>query len=86
MTDQIDVIIPVYHPDQKLEALIHRLNGQTRKPDHIWFLQTMSEPDEDKRVRAVLEKADHASVIPVAKEEFDHGGTRRQGAMRSQAD
>lgn len=86
MRDRIDVIIPVYHPDKKLEKLIHRLNTQTRKPEHVWFLQTMTDSDEDARVRTILDKADRASVIPVVKDEFDHGGTRHQGALHSEAD
>lgn len=81
-----DVIIPVYHPDEKLERLIERLNHQTRKPDHVLFLQTLTQSEEDERVAALLAKADHAVIVPVEKDAFDHGGTRNQGASMSQAD
>ncbi len=32
MAEQIDVVIPVFRPDEKLERLIRQLNSQTRKP------------------------------------------------------
>lgn len=82
----IDVIIPVYRPDEKLERLIERLNAQTVKPGHVFFMQTMVEPGEDERVRRILERADHAVITPVDKNDFDHGGTRNQGASLSEAE
>lgn len=83
----IDVIVPVYHPDEKLEQLIERLNQQTKKPEHVLFLQTLTgEPGDDERVKKILGKAENATVIPVKKEEFDHGGTRNLGASHSGAD
>lgn len=81
----IDVIIPVYRPDEKLERLIEQLNRQTQKPDHVIFMQTMTGTAEDQRVRVILERADHAVVVPVDQNEFDHGGTRNQGASLSDA-
>lgn len=52
----VDVIIPVYRPDEKLEKLIERLNQQTVEPAHIFFMQTMTEDEaEDTRVRKILE-------------------------------
>lgn len=86
MPDKIDVIIPVYRPDEKLGRLIERLNHQTKKPEHIWFLQTLTATEEDERVRTLLERAEHAEIICVDKSEFDHGGTRNRGASLSQAD
>lgn len=86
MDSKIDIIIPVYHPDEKLERLIAQLNRQTKKPEHIWFLQTLDEPKEDARVRSVLERAGQAEVIPVSRQEFDHGGTRNLGASHSKAE
>lgn len=82
----IDVIIPVYRPDEKLERLIERLNAQTVKPGHVFFMQTMVEPGEDERVRRILEQADHVVITPVDKNDFDHGGTRNRGASLSEAE
>lgn len=86
MADRIDVVIPVYRPDQKLEQLIERLNVQTAKPDHVWFLQTMTGTAEDEAVRKIMERADGAQIVPVEKGSYDHGGTRNRGAMLSKAD
>lgn len=82
----IDVIVPVYRPDEKLEQLIEKLNQQTIKPEHIFFMQTMVGGEEDGRVKNILEKAENAVIVPVDKDEFDHGGTRNQGASMSAAD
>lgn len=82
----VDVIIPVYRPDEKLEKLIEKLNIQTVRPAHIFFMQTLTGTDEDDRVRAVLETADGCVITPVKKEDFDHGGTRNRAAARSEAE
>lgn len=82
----IDVIIPVYRPDEKLERLIEKLGIQTMKPAHVLFLQTMTGDSEDERVGELLKRAENARIIPVDKNEFDHGGTRNQGASLSEAE
>lgn len=76
----IDVIIPVYRPDEKLQQLIEKLNTQTRKPEHVFFMQTLVGDEEDERVRKILEKADRGKTVTLPKSEFDHGGTRNLGA------
>lgn len=81
----IDVIIPVYRPDEKLEKLIEQLNRQTQQPDHVIFMQTMTGSAEDQRVKSILERANRAVIVPVDKNEFDHGGTRNKGASLSEA-
>ena len=82
----VDLIIPVYRPDGKLERLIERINSQTVPPAHVFFMQTLTGTEEDERVRMILERADHAVVTTLAKSEFDHGGTRNQGAAMSRAE
>ena len=83
----VDVIIPVYRPDEKLEKLIERLNQQTVEPAHIFFMQTMTEDEaEDTRVRKILVKSKHGTIVPIGKLEFDHGGTRNKGAQMSEAE
>lgn len=83
----VDVIIPVYRPDEKLEKLIEKLNQQTVEPAHIFFMQTMTEDEaEDTRVRKILERSKHGTIVPIGKLEFDHGGTRNKGARMSEAE
>lgn len=82
----IDVIIPVYRPDEKLERLIEKLGVQTMKPAHVLFLQTMTGDSEDERVGEILKRAENVRIVPVDKNEFDHGGTRNQGASLSEAE
>jgi rhamnosyltransferase len=42
----VDVIIPVYHPDDKFARLIKLLNHQTVRPSRIIILHTIERPDE----------------------------------------
>ena len=83
----VDVIIPVYRPEEdKLTRLIDKLNAQTMKPEHVFFMQTKVNRVEDEKIRMMLEKADHAVITPVEKKDFDHGGTRNFGASLSKAE
>lgn len=82
----VDVIIPVYRPDEKLKSLIEKLNEQTVKPAHVFFMQTLTGTKEDDEVKQWLEQAHNAVIIPVEKKDFDHGGTRNRGAAMSQAE
>ncbi len=87
MRIMVDVIIPVYRPEpDKLMGLIDNLNVQTVKPAHVFFMQTLVGEPEDGKVRKMLEKADNAVITPVEKKDFDHGGTRNQGAGLSTAE
>ena len=80
----VDVIVPVYRPDDKLNRLIHRLNHQTVKPSHVFFMQTITgDEKEDQRVHELLKQADGAVITKVDALSFDHGGTRNQGASMS---
>ncbi len=81
----VDVIIPVYKPDEKLEFLAEKLNHQTTEPHQVIFLQTLVDAQEDERVGKILERVENSRLIPVKKEEFDHGGTRNLGASLSKA-
>lgn len=79
----IDVIIPVYRPDDKLERLVEKLAVQTVQPTHVFFMQTLVDEKEDKRVRNILERLPSGQIVPIEKKDFDHGGTRNLGASLS---
>lgn len=78
----VDVIIPVYKPDEKLQLLMKRLGEQSYPIRRIIIMNTERSywKDEDYGWVPNLE------VHHVTKEEFDHGGTRNRGAGYSEAD
>lgn len=96
--EKVDVIIPVYHPDQKFYRLLDMLSGQTVMPETVYLMNTET-GDEDncevlqgnirsffaKKKAFSREKLLHIEIVPVKKAEFDHGGTRHKAAMLSQS-
>lgn len=84
----VDVIIPVYHPDEKLQQLIIMLYRQTKKPDHVLLLHTIDNSGDPKRNELILPEITDSNikVYPIDKKDFDHGGTRKFGAAQSEAD
>lgn len=80
----IDVVIPVYKPDEKLDKLIERLQKQTKKPDHIILMSTR-DGKEQERVEK-FGNIPNLSIHHIEKADFDHGGTRNLGASLSVAE
>ncbi|MEY8354056.1 glycosyltransferase [Lachnospiraceae bacterium 54-53] len=78
----VDVIIPVYRPDETLKRLFKRLGEQSFPIRRIIVMNTERSywKDEDYAWVPNLE------VHHVTKEEFDHGGTRNKGAGYSETD
>ena len=74
MTEKIEVIIPVYKPDREFEKLIFRLKKQTRLPDRIHVINTVSD-----RFPAKFCEEQGIHVTHIEKADFDHGGTRDMG-------
>lgn len=82
--DTLDVFIPVYRPDDKLNQLLVKLAQQTVKPRCVYILHTVEFPGQDL---TLPEHSDNnIKVIPIEKKDFDHGGTRKYGASLSDAD
>ncbi len=80
----IDVIIPIYHADDKLQRLLIMLYRQTVKPNHVYLLQTV-EYEGQVQTLPTIEGSD-ITIHPVSRADFDHGGTRKYGASLSNAD
>jgi rhamnosyltransferase len=80
----IDVIIPVYHADEKLERLLSMLYRQTVKPNHVFLLHTIEYEGQGLTLPTI--KGSNITVHPINKVDFDHGGTRKYGASLSNAD
>lgn len=81
----VDIIIPVYKPDEKLKKSLIALKKQTKKPEHIFLINTEEQffPEEVKKLLSTMQ---NVSVTHIKKSEFDHGGTRNMGAKMSRAD
>jgi len=79
---EVDVLIPVYRPDGKLTELLKRLKMQNYPIHRVILMNT-----EEKHFPAELTGIwDRVEVYHLAKEEFDHGGTRYRGVRMSTAD
>ena len=83
---EIDVVIPLYKPGRELFELLDRLERQTVPIHQIILMNT-----EEKYFEELTCGMDFAHRYPKArvyhltKQEFDHGGTRRQGVAKSHA-
>lgn len=81
----LDLIIPVYKPDKKFHTLMERMLKQKKIPDHIFLMHTAVEPYTEE-LRQRYGKLPNIVITELTPEEFDHGGTRNQGALLSSAD
>ena len=80
----VDVIIPTYHSDEKLDHLLAMLYRQSVKPNRVLLLHTIEAEGQEQKVPEI--EGANITVIPIDKKDFDHGGTRRYGAGLSSAD
>ncbi|MBE5966075.1 MAG: glycosyltransferase family 2 protein [Lachnospiraceae bacterium] len=80
----VDVFIPTYHSDEKLERLLTMLYRQTIKPNRVIILHTVEQEGQEQPLPTIPDS--NISVIPIPKSSFDHGGTRKYGATLSDAD
>ena len=78
----VDVIIPVYKPDETLRRLLEGLGKQSYPIGKIIVINTEQSYWNDEAYNLI----ENLEVHHVTKEEFDHGGTRNQGASYSNAD
>lgn len=78
----IDVIIPVYKPDEKFTELLKRLQKQETEYNRLILINTEKAYWRD----SCLEHVRNAEVYHITKEEFDHAATRRMGAEISDAE
>ena len=79
---EVDVLIPVYRTDGKLTELLKRLKMQNY-PIHRVILMNTEEKHFPTELTGIW---DRVEVYHLAKEEFDHGGTRDRGVRMSTAD
>lgn len=91
MEASVDIIIPTYKPNAAFEKLIYRLQKQTVKPQKLIVVNTeekyweQAEFDKSPFVFGTLAGI-KLELYHIGEMEFDHGGTRRWAAGKSQAD
>lgn len=78
---RISLIIPALNAGKELGALLAAIRAQTVPPDEIIVVDSASDDD----TRSVAEAAG-AMLIPIARGDFDHGGTRHMALERSSGD
>jgi len=61
---EVDVIIPVYKPDQKFKHLLERLIKQSVKPNIIYLLQTI---EDDPAEQSEELKESEKDIITLAQ-------------------
>lgn len=79
---RVDILIPTYKPGKTFGKLLDRLYGQTYPIHSLIIMNTEKQfwnPDWEKERK-------NLQVHHIAKSEFDHGGTRRQGAEYAAGD
>lgn len=83
-TMSVDVIIPTYHSDDKLNQLLGMLYRQTVKPNRVIILHTQEFEGQEQTLPEI--EGSNITVVPIDKNSFDHGGTRKYGVTLSDAD
>ncbi|MCR5486478.1 MAG: glycosyltransferase family 2 protein [Lachnospiraceae bacterium] len=86
-SDSVDVIIPVYKPDERFLKVLRMLSVQDVRPQKIILMNTeeafwnsFAANAGDLPAKELLE------IHHIAKKDFNHGGTRDLGASYSGAD
>ncbi len=80
----VDVIIPTYRSDEKLDKLLKILYRQTVKPNQVIILHTEEFQGQEQKIPNI--SGSNIKIVPIDKKDFDHGGTRKYGASLSNAD
>lgn len=78
----VDIIIPVYKPDEKLLSLVERLQKQDYEIETIRIINTKS----NLPLPTIPMEPYPVEVLEIEAADFDHGATRNVGARRSNAD
>lgn len=78
----VDIVIPVYRPEEKFAQLFQKLQKQNYPIGKIIIIETES----DVALKLPGECRFPAEVVKIRPELFDHGGARNMGGERSEAD
>jgi len=89
MTDNIkvDVIIPAYKPGESFIKLVEMLEKQTFPINRIIIINTEEQYYTSLMYNHPIDKTyDNIHVSHISKKEFNHGKTRREGILKSNAE
>lgn len=75
----VDIILPVCNPDERTVQSVKRLLKQTYPINRIYIIHT----DKGMFPKELETLSNKIHITHIRPEEFDHGGTRHQGAMMS---
>lgn len=78
---RVAVLLPVLRPGAELENLLRALRAQKRPPDDIWVAETDPSPATASCVASF-----GGRYVEVARDAFDHAGTRTKLARLTNAD
>lgn len=78
----VSVIIPTLNAGEQIDRLLDALLSQTAAPEEILVVDSQS--DDDTAARAAAHPGVHVEVI--AREAFDHGGTRDWALRRTKGE
>ena len=78
----VNVIIPTYKPDRKLDLCLAMLKRQSVKPEKILLINT----EESLFKSKVFPTLPQGEIVHIEKSEFDHGGTRNRAAAMCDCD
>lgn len=81
-----DVIIPVYRPTEKFLRLLEMLDRQTQAVEKIIVVNTEKAFwDAFPGTKGLQDRYPGLTVFHIAKQEFDHAGTRNFGVQQSES-
>ncbi len=84
---KVDVIIPTFRPGDKLEKLLKRLLEQSTVVNRVIIMNTEEKYWDADRFEGLFEGEEtKISVYHIKQSEFDHGKTRHDGILKSDAD
>ena len=84
MRQIVEVIIPTYKPDDGIRVLLKALCGQSYPVTRIHIINT--EEKYWKKQYTDLDSTVRIDVTHIAREDFDHGGTRDFAARHAEGD
>lgn len=83
----VDLVIPVYNPQDDFLMLLEKIQKQTVTVNKIILMNTEQKYwDEFIGKHKEIERYDNLEVHHITREEFDHGNTRNQGISYSNAE